>query len=132
MNGVLVDTSVWVDHFRRSNGSLVHLLSIDRAWVHPWVIGEVACGAPPQRTATLQAMRALQVSAQPTPDEVLAFVERDQLFGSGCGLIDLTLLASTLMTPGLQLWTMDARLARWAQQFGVCFTPSLHEPGPAW
>lgn len=129
---MLVDTSIWVDHFRGSNGTLVSLLNADRVWVHPWVIAEIACGTPPQRALTLQGLASLQVSLQPTVEEVLAFIERDQLFGSGCGFIDLTLLASTLMTPGLQLWTLDARLARWAQQYGVGYGHSLHEPNPDW
>ncbi|MDT1843051.1 PIN domain nuclease, partial [Acinetobacter baumannii] len=31
MNEVLVDTSVWVDHFRRGNENLIDLLSLDVA-----------------------------------------------------------------------------------------------------
>jgi hypothetical protein len=29
MRGVLVDTSVWVDHFRHGNGELIDLLVLD-------------------------------------------------------------------------------------------------------
>jgi len=32
--------------------------------------------------------------------EALAFIEREQLFGVGCGLIDILLRAFTPMTPG--------------------------------
>lgn len=129
---MLVDTSVWVDHFRCANASLSLLLNADRVWVHPLVIGEVACGTPPDRAMTLQGLAALQMCVQPTVEEVLAFIERDKLYGSGCGIVDFTLLASCLMTPSIQLWTLDARLARWAHEYGVCFTPSLHEPALEW
>jgi hypothetical protein len=51
--------------------------------------------------------------------EVLRFVEREQLFGLGCGFVDLSLLASALITPGVKLWTLDKRLAALVQRFGV-------------
>lgn len=60
MRSVLVDTSVWVAHFRHGNPSLV------------------------------------------------------------------TLLASTLLTPGASLWTLDKRLASLAQRFGLCYGAHQH------
>ena len=54
MSGVLIDTSVWIDHFRNGNATLVRLLSEDSVRTHPMVIGELACGTPPApRTRTL-------------------------------------------------------------------------------
>lgn len=44
---VLIDTSVWIDHFRNGNEALVELMAQDRALIHPMVIGEIACGTPP-------------------------------------------------------------------------------------
>ena len=35
MTGVLVDTSVWVDHFKHGNDRLVHLLEQDLVLTHP-------------------------------------------------------------------------------------------------
>jgi len=46
--------------------------------------------------------------------EVEEFIEREALYGLGCGLIDLLLLASVLITPDAKLWTLDKRLARLA------------------
>jgi len=51
--------------------------------------------------------------------EVEEFIEREALYGLGCGLIDLQLLASVLITPGAKLWTLDKRLAKLAERFGV-------------
>ena len=45
---VLVDTSVWVAHFRQRHEHLVQLLLADQAMVHPLVLGELACGTPPE------------------------------------------------------------------------------------
>ncbi len=53
MSPVLVDTSVWVDHFRRPNSRLVELLLLDRVIMHPLILGEIACGTPPKRDQTL-------------------------------------------------------------------------------
>lgn len=119
MRRVLVDTSVWVDHFRRGNAALVELLDADRVMVHPLVAGEIACGAPPDRSRTLSDLASLQQVRQASMREVVDFIEHERLFGSGVGLVDLLLLASTLMTPGVELWTLDRRLSALAGRFDV-------------
>lgn len=115
---VLIDTSVWVDHFRRRNEQLVSLILRDAALTHPMVVGELACGTPPApRKQTLGDINLLRPSRQATWDEVWLLIEREQLYGQGCGLVDITLLASTLMTPGASLWTLDKQLVKLAQRF---------------
>ena len=42
MTGVLVDTSVWVDHFRSRNENLVSLLTLGSALSHPLIVAELA------------------------------------------------------------------------------------------
>ncbi len=123
---VLVDTSVWVDHFRQRNAPLVALLLQDAVLIHPLVLGELACGTPPSRTQTLADLQRLQSAQQATVREVMALVERERLFGLGCGLVDVSLLASALMTPGATLWTLDHRLAALAERFGVAHRVALH------
>lgn len=117
---VLADTSIWVDHFRNGNADLMGLLARDAVLIHPFVLTELACGTPPaprRRTlADLSRLRAAQQASQP---EVLAFIEREKLYGLGCGLVDMSLLASTRMTPGARLWTLDKPLAALALRFGV-------------
>lgn len=125
MKGVLVDTSVWVEHFRNRSTELVSLLNQDRVLVHPMVIGELACGTPPDRSKTLADLNDLQHAQQPTLNEVMAFVNVHRLYGLGCGLVDMTLLASALLT-GAALWTRDKRLAALASQMGVEFIPPVH------
>ena len=121
---VLVDTSVWVDHFRRRNDTLVDLLERDRVLMHPMVQLELACGTPPApRARTLSDLGLLQPAHQSSLDEVMTFVEREKLYGLGCGLVDMTLLASTLITPAAKLWTLDKRLAQLAERFEASFQP---------
>jgi predicted nucleic acid-binding protein len=119
MAGVLVDTSVWVAHFRVPNQALASLLERDLVLTHPLVWGEVACGTPPNRAQTLADLGCLQLVQQASVPETMDFLEREALYGQGCGLVDLLLLASTLMTPGAVLWTLDRRLAGLADRFSV-------------
>lgn len=126
MSGVLIDTSVWVAHFRQRNASLVALLGTDQAMIHPMVLGELACATPPERERTLSDLGLLQAAQQASLREVMAFVDREKLYGLGCGLVDLTLLASTLLTTGATLWTLDKRLAELATRFNVAHQAPLH------
>ena len=126
MKGVLVDTSVWVAHFRQRNDALANLLNLDLVMVHPLIMGEIACGTPPNRLQTLGDLGSLQQVQQASVREVIAFIERERLFGLGCGLIDLQLLASTLLTQGAELWSTDKRLCALAERFGVLHQPTTH------
>lgn len=126
VSGVLIDTSVWVAHFRQHNAALTALLAADQALMHPMVLGELACGTPPAREQTLSDLGLLQTTQQASLREVIAFVDREQLYGLGCGLVDMSLLASTLLTPGASLWTLDKRLAELATRFKVAHQAPLH------
>lgn len=123
MTQVLADTSVWVAHFRRANPVLQRLLQSDRVIAHPVVLLELACGTPPApRARTLGNLRKLRPCTVATTEEILELVERERLFESGCGAVDVALLASVLLSPGTQLWTADRSLARLADSLGVSFS----------
>ncbi len=121
-----MDTSVWVNHFREHNPALVQLLEMDAVVVHPMVLGELACGTPPERTRTLSDLSVLQLTRQAQWQEVMGLIEREKLFGLGCGWVDVSLLASALLSPGLELWTMDKRLSALADRFGVMHRAQLN------
>jgi predicted nucleic acid-binding protein len=42
---ILVDTSVWVDHLRKGDAALAALLERGAVAMHPFIIGELACGS---------------------------------------------------------------------------------------
>jgi len=124
---VLIDTSVWIDHFRKGNDALVDLIGLDLALTHPMVILEIACGTPPApRIQTLNNIDLLQPCNQASLSEVKEFIEREKLYGLGCGVVDMALLASTLITPSTELWTLDKPLADLARRFGVAHRSPLH------
>lgn len=125
MSGVLVDTSVWVAHFRLANETLGSLIAADMVMLHPMILLEIACGTPPQpRLETLANLEALEQAKQATIEEARRLVEQKKLYGLGCGLVDIVLLASTLITPAARLWTLDKNLNALAERFGVAFKPT--------
>ncbi|MEQ9334320.1 type II toxin-antitoxin system VapC family toxin [Thalassobaculum sp.] len=116
---ILVDTSVWIDHFRVADRVLADRLGSVRVLVHPFVIGELALGNLRQRHEILAALADLPRSVVATDAEVLHFVERESLFGRGIGYIDAHLLAAARLTAGTRLWTRDRRLRAVAETLGV-------------
>lgn len=123
MSLVLADTSVWVAHFRIANPALQALVAMDQVLCHPLVVLELACGTPPApRERTLGDLRQLRQAIIATTDEILAMIEREQFRDSGCGAIDMALLASVLLTPDTLLWTIDKKLDALAARLGVAFS----------
>lgn len=122
MSLVLADTSVWIAHFRRADRLLQSLLAMDRIVCHPLVVLEIACDTPPTpRERTIADLKRLQNAVVATTDEILALIERRRLPDSGCGAIDMALLAGVLLTPNTLLWTRDKPLAALATRLGIAF-----------
>ncbi|MFZ3141650.1 type II toxin-antitoxin system VapC family toxin [Polaromonas sp.] len=107
---ILVDSSVWVGHFKQRNGRLAALLEEGRVVCHPCVVTEVACGTPPNRRAIVTMLAELESTPLATPDEILELIERRSLYGRGCGFVDMSLLASALLSDQTLIWTLDKRL----------------------
>lgn len=115
---ILVDTSVWVDHFRRGNDGLVRALEAGTVLGHPFVVGELACGSLRNRLGLLTLLTELPAATVGTHLEVMTFLEARRLMGRGLGYVDLHLLASASLD-GVKLWTLDKRLAQAARALGV-------------
>lgn len=107
---ILVDTSVWIDHFRRNNFDLVHLLYTGQILSHPFVIGELALGSLHAGHAIVSSLKNLPQAKLAHEDEVLIAINRWKLSGSGIGYADAHLLVSAGLTAGAKLWTGDRRL----------------------
>ena len=115
---ILVDTSVWVEHLRFRNQTLLSLLEDDQVITHPFVIGELACGRIRNRREILRLLATLPAATVAHHDEVLTFVDDRRLTGRGIGWIDVHLLASAVLSHAGFL-TLDKRLARVAGAVGV-------------
>ena len=114
----LVDTSVWIDHLRVAEPHLIDLLLEEQVLCHPFVVGELACGALKHRTEILALLRNLPHSPEVDHEEVLAFTDTHALMGIGLGWVDVHLLASASLG-GKRLWKRDRQLARAARRLGV-------------
>ena len=123
---ILVDTSVWVDHLRRGDPGLVALLERAAVVMHPFVMGEIACGSLKDRQSLLELLHDLPGAVIATDDEAMQFIERQRLYGKGIGYIDVHLLASVALTGGAQLWTRDQRLRQVAAAMGFAYSETAH------
>jgi predicted nucleic acid-binding protein len=119
---ILVDTSIWVDHFRRVDVALSALLLEGSVACHPFVVGELACGNLANRKTVLSLLSALPTLSKASDREALEFIERHRISGRGIGLIDVHLLASCMLDNAL-LWARDKRLADVAAEMGLAYVP---------
>jgi predicted nucleic acid-binding protein len=103
-----------VNHLRRGDRQLRVLLDAGEVLCHPFIIGELASGSIAKRTEILDLLQALPQSAIAEHDEVMHFLNQNQLYGRGLGLIDLHLLASASLSK-VRLWTTDRPLKRAAE-----------------
>lgn len=120
---VLVDTSVWIDHFRKGNHQLVYSLNEGDVVIHPFIIGELACGDMKNRTQILTLLHDLPQSVFVNHEEILLFIENKKLLGKSLGYIDVCILASTILSD-LTLWTLDKKLNTVAALLNVNYTPA--------
>jgi predicted nucleic acid-binding protein len=125
---VLVDTSVWVSHFRETHGGLVELLDDGEVVSHPFVIGELACGNLKNRTSVISLLEALPVALLVEHEEVLVFIEAHDVMGKGLGYVDVHLLAAALLT-GVSLWTLDKQLNKAAEELHCRYSWKTDQPG---
>jgi hypothetical protein len=121
---ILADTSVWIDHLRTLNPEMQTLLLNKRILMHPFVIGEIACGTLRDRTALLASLCDLRQSRLATNEEVFELIERRRLWGRGIGWVDAHLLASALLTR-CRLWSFDQQLQAAAHLLNIDYRQAL-------
>jgi predicted nucleic acid-binding protein len=106
---VLVDTSVWVEHFRTGNIGLANLLNEGDVVYHLFIAGELACGNLSNRTEILSLLQALPLVNHAEHGEVMQFIENYKLMGKGLGYVDMHLIASAVLSK-VPIWTLDKKL----------------------
>lgn len=68
---MIVDTSVWINHFRKPSGPLIDALHRADVLMHPWVLHELWTGnLGPERTRrdVLTSLMALASTGEPAPE----------------------------------------------------------------
>jgi predicted nucleic acid-binding protein len=120
---ILADTSIWVDYLRGGNLQMEKSLSLGQIVIHPFIVAELALGSLRNRRQRLDELEALLEVKVARLGEVRHMFETRALYSKGISLVDAHLLASCLMTPGTQLWTRDAALARAGTFLGINIHP---------
>jgi predicted nucleic acid-binding protein len=105
-------------NFRRGSPRLSDLLEAIRVWIHPFVVGELACGNLSRRTEVLSLLEALPRVSLVDHEEVLNFIAVHRLPRRGLGWIEVHLLACARLA-GVSVWTLDKRLASAARELAL-------------
>lgn len=108
---ILVDTSIWIDHFNKSDIDLINLLNSGKVCIHPFIIGELSCGNISNRKEILTLLKALPQVDSALDEEIYTLIENKKLYGIGLGFIDVHLLASALID-NVTIWTRDKTLKK--------------------
>jgi len=116
---ILADTSVWIDHLRNRNRDLENFLTQGQILMHPFVVAELSLGSLRNRQSTLRDLESLLQTKVAGLDEVRHMIEAHALYSKGIGLTDAHLIASCLITPGTQLWTLDVAMKKVAASFAM-------------
>lgn len=116
---ILADSSIWIDHFRVTNLSMVRAIQHRRLRLHPYVIGELALGSLRRRDTVIMQLRLFRQTPVARHDDVMMLIEENQLFSRGLGYVDVHLLASCLIAGNCRLLTRDRRLHETAIQLGI-------------
>lgn len=116
---ILVDTSVWIDHFRKPEWKLQELLLDEEVIMHPLVRLELALGSIADREKVLEDLALLPQAPIADSNELFSLVEFRKLYRRGIGITDLHLVASALIDKSISIWTRDRRLGQVADELGL-------------
>lgn len=119
---VLVDTSVWINHLKSKNEYLSNLLLDEKVLIHPFIIGELACGSMNNRDLILRYLDDMPRSTILEHEETLNFLNSKNLYSKGLGWIDVNLLLSAIYAK-CKLWTLDQRLRTVAIGLKINYSP---------
>lgn len=116
---ILVDTSVWVDYFRKGDAEFVRQLHANNIATHPFIVTELMLGSLPDRKKTLNYIGLLPAVKVADTGEVQRMIAAHSLFQRGIGFVDVHLIASVFITPHSALWSRDQRLRDVAETLGL-------------
>ena len=86
----------------------------------------VACGTPSNRRAIIAMLADLESTPLAKSDEMLELIERRSLYGRRCGFVDMSLLASALLSDQTLIRTLDKRLESTAAGLSRAYRAALH------
>jgi len=100
------------------------LLTTEEVIMHPFIIGEIACGNFANRGEVLSMLHGLPALSVTDDSLVLYFIDQNKLAGSGMGYIDAHLLASAILEPPTRVLTLDKRFRAAAEAMELEYDPA--------
>ena len=120
---ILADSSVWIDYLRIGGSDLRAFLDDEQVAMHPFVVGELALGYIKNRNEILARLSRLPMVPVATNQEVLFFIEQQELAGQGISYVDAHLLTATALGSSVRLWTRDKKLKIAADSLALAYKP---------
>jgi predicted nucleic acid-binding protein len=117
---ILADTSVWIKFLSGKESALKHLLEADQVAMHAFVVGELSLGSLKNRDEILFMMDRMHQADVVASSVVRQYIEKNELFSTGLGWIDVHLLVSCALTSNL-LFTYDKQLMKQAIKHKVAY-----------
>lgn len=117
---ILVDSSVWIQHFKKTDSFLVNSLKEDRVVVHPLIIQEISLGHIKNRELIIELVSYLHIAPTASHQQIQEFILKNKLAGSGVGVIDIHLLYAAVRGK-LSIYTFDKSLNKLSKKFGCSF-----------
>jgi hypothetical protein len=117
---IIVDTSIWIDHFRNKNAVLNGLLLEEAVATHPFILGELACGSLGNRQEIFELLQALPCIQEVSNSEYMTFLDHHRLWGQGLGFVDIHLLAAAAVSSNFLL-TQDKALLTAARKLHLAY-----------
>ena len=121
---ILIDTNIWIEHFKSENKEVSALLEAGSVVMHPFIVAELALGGLRDRMMTLASLEFLPELPVAELHEVRQLIEVRKLHTQGIGLVDAHLIASLIIVQSpTELWTDDDGLTRVAEMLGFLAKP---------
>ena len=118
---ILIDTSVWIDHFRKPVQAVIEALRGRRVVMHPFIIGELAAGTFSNWEKAIMQLKAFPVAQAVGEDAYFEAIRQHKLMGSALSFVDIHLIAATLANDGMRLLAHDRRLHAHAERLGCAY-----------
>jgi len=118
---IVVDTSVWIDHFGRPEPDLKALVASGDVCLHPYVFGELLLGGLPANGTIAEQLQLLPAPPVAKVGEAATFIGWAGLTGTGVGYVDAHLLVSARLLGNGSVLTRDKRLRIQAKRLGLAY-----------
>ena len=116
MTKVLVDSSVWISHFKKTDATLIGLLENDLVLTHALVLQELYLGRPKGKEFIFNLLGKLTTLPTLSTPEIFVFIEKRRLVGQGVGIVDTHLLGAAFFAQA-EIYTHDKNLKKVLQFF---------------